>query len=57
MLPDHPEEVIIKKTPLFLRMLGFKPFREIRIKRYAGVGGWFEDVVVNYQDTGEPNTQ
>ncbi len=53
-MPNPSEEVVIKRTPLLLRLLGFKPFREIRTRRYAGVGGWFEDVVVNYQDTAEP---
>jgi hypothetical protein len=54
MLPEIPWTVKIEKTPRLLRLFGFKPFREVRERHYAGVGGWFEDREVCCLNTGEP---
>jgi hypothetical protein len=54
MLPELPWTTKIERTPRLLRLLGFKPYREIRERHYAGVGGWFEDREVRYLDSGEP---
>jgi hypothetical protein len=36
-----------------LRLLGFKPWREVRIKRYGGIAGNFEDRDVVYRNSAE----
>jgi hypothetical protein len=48
MLPELPEIVKVEQTPLFLRLVGFKPWREVRTRKYGGVGGVFEDRSVRY---------
>jgi hypothetical protein len=54
MLPEIPWTVKIEKTPRLLRFFGFKPFREVRERHYAGVGGIFEDREVKYLESGVP---
>lgn len=51
MLPELPWTVRVKRTPWLLRLFGFKPWREVRVRQYAHIGGSFEDREVTYHVT------
>lgn len=48
MLPELPWTVRVEPTPFLLRLFGWKPFREVKERRYAHIGGDFTDREVKY---------
>lgn len=48
MLSELPETVKIEQTPIFLRLFGYKPWREVKIRHYRRGGGIFEKRSIRY---------